>query len=158
MVSFELSMTNLIITAAILILAVLYVVILLKMKPSKEKEDFRKKIFVAQKREPSRDEPVFVNSLKTEEKAPPKTTQTQTDPEKIRLSSTKIPSTSAPIDKNQMAPKHVVEPANQPSTRECAHHFGYLRELPKNTQIPGECLGCPQIVECMITSIYEKRV
>jgi len=35
---------------------------------------------------------------------------------------------------------------------ECAHHFGYLRTLPKNTPIPDECLGCTRIMECFIRS------
>jgi len=36
--------------------------------------------------------------------------------------------------------------------KDCLHHFGYLNELPKNTPIPGECFGCPKIVDCLITA------
>ena len=35
---------------------------------------------------------------------------------------------------------------------ECAHHFGYLRTLPKNTPIPDECFGCTRIMECFMQS------
>jgi len=35
-------------------------------------------------------------------------------------------------------PKHV-----------CSHSFGHLSALPKNASIPSECLGCPQIIECL---------
>ena len=31
----------------------------------------------------------------------------------------------------------------------CPHKFGYLRSLPKNTPIPDECFGCSQIIECL---------
>jgi len=33
--------------------------------------------------------------------------------------------------------------------RDCPHFFGYVRNLPKNTPIPDDCLGCPWIVECL---------
>jgi len=31
----------------------------------------------------------------------------------------------------------------------CPHYFGYLREHPKNTPIPNECLTCVKIMECL---------
>ena len=31
----------------------------------------------------------------------------------------------------------------------CAHHSGYLKERPKNTPIPEECLTCSKMIECM---------
>jgi hypothetical protein len=43
------------------------------------------------------------------------------------------------------------------SEKECAHQFGYLYALPKNTSIPNECLGCPKIVECLTASIVPKK-
>jgi hypothetical protein len=33
--------------------------------------------------------------------------------------------------------------------QECVHHFGYLRNLPKNTPVPDECFGCPKILRCL---------
>lgn len=32
----------------------------------------------------------------------------------------------------------------------CPHHFGYLKEHPKNTPIPNECLTCTKIMECLV--------
>lgn len=32
---------------------------------------------------------------------------------------------------------------------ECAHHFGYLKNLPKNTPVPDECFGCKKILRCL---------
>ncbi len=37
----------------------------------------------------------------------------------------------------------------------CLHFFGYLRNMPKNTLIPDDCLGCSKIVECMYHVVLE---
>ncbi len=37
----------------------------------------------------------------------------------------------------------------------CLHFFGYLRNMPKNTLIPDECLGCSKMVECLYHAILE---
>ena len=34
----------------------------------------------------------------------------------------------------------------------CPHHFRYLSELPKNASIPEECLLCPKVVDCIVSS------
>jgi len=41
--------------------------------------------------------------------------------------------------------------AKQPQTgfQNCAHNFGYLRSLPKNTPVPDECFGCPKVMRCL---------
>ena len=35
---------------------------------------------------------------------------------------------------------------------ECAHYFGYLKTLPRNTPIPDKCFGCTRIMECFMQS------
>ena len=154
MITFEL-----VITVAVLILAVLYITILLKLKPSTENKDRRKRDSVADKREPApKNGLIFVNSLKTKEKTtPPQKTQTQINPQKIQHPITETAHTSAPQDRNQEAPKPVVKPENRPSNLHCPHHFGYLRTLPKNTSIPSECFGCLQVVDCMTTLKVERK-
>lgn len=39
----------------------------------------------------------------------------------------------------------------QPLTdfQKCVHHFGYLRNLPKNSAVPDECFGCPKVLRCL---------
>ncbi len=32
---------------------------------------------------------------------------------------------------------------------QCAHEFGYLRDVLKNKPIPDECFGCPRLVDCV---------
>jgi hypothetical protein len=46
---------------------------------------------------------------------------------------------------NKQAPKNTDD-------KDCLHFFGYLGGLPKNTSIPGECFGCPKIVDCLIAT------
>ena len=158
MITSEFSIFDLVTMVAVLVLAVLYVTILLKLKPSTENEDKHKKDLLAKKQEPPPDGLIFVNSLKTKEKAkPPQRTQTPISPQKIRQPLTKTARPSAPPDKNQEAPKPMVVESRS-SNSHCVHHFGYLRELPKNTPIPSECLGCPQVVECMTTLKVDKKL
>ena len=33
--------------------------------------------------------------------------------------------------------------------KKCVHHFGYLRNHPKNIPIPDECFGCPKALRCL---------
>jgi DNA-directed RNA polymerase subunit RPC12/RpoP len=33
---------------------------------------------------------------------------------------------------------------------ECAHHFGYLENLPKEATIPDECLTCSKLLQCFV--------
>jgi len=40
----------------------------------------------------------------------------------------------------------------QAGFQECAHHFGYLRNLPRNTPVPDECFGCPRVMRCLFES------
>ena len=40
-------------------------------------------------------------------------------------------------------------PQPQVGFQNCLHHFGYLKSLPKNTPVPDECFGCPQVMECL---------
>ena len=38
---------------------------------------------------------------------------------------------------------------------ECRHFFGYLKKIPKNTQIPDECFGCHRMVDCLYYDVSE---
>jgi len=41
--------------------------------------------------------------------------------------------------------KHVGKPP-----KECAHHFGYLKSLPKEAAIPDGCLTCSNLLQCFV--------
>lgn len=54
----------------------------------------------------------------------------------------------APIQKRRVrASLNQDQPIVETAT-ECKHQLGYLRTLPGNAPIPGECFGCDQIIEC----------
>jgi hypothetical protein len=38
-------------------------------------------------------------------------------------------------------------------TPQCTHHYGYLSERQTREEIPGECITCTQILDCMLKSI-----
>lgn len=40
-------------------------------------------------------------------------------------------------------------PNPQTTSPGCLHSFGYLRSLPKNTPVPDECFGCPNVMRCL---------
>jgi len=33
---------------------------------------------------------------------------------------------------------------------ECVHHYGYLKNLPREATIPDECLTCPKLLQCFV--------
>jgi hypothetical protein len=37
-------------------------------------------------------------------------------------------------------------------SQNCAHEFGYLKDLPRNTPVPNECFGCPRVMQCLFPS------
>lgn len=39
------------------------------------------------------------------------------------------------------------------STSLCPHHFGYLRQRPRDQEMPEECLACENIVDCMLSEL-----
>jgi len=147
MLPFDLS-SNVVLIAVIAVILIIYAILLVKLKPSKETEsplnrytERKKKATIEPKRQEKPAKPPETNKIMEEESVGAR----------ISTSQDKIPKT----------PKHVARSENQSSNYNsyCLHHFGYLRKLPKSTPIPDECLGCPQAVECMTTlKVTEKLV
>lgn len=40
----------------------------------------------------------------------------------------------------------------------CIHHFGYLSSRPKDYPIPQECIICQRLGDCMVATVYVKKV
>lgn len=81
------------------------------------------------------------HTSKTPQKPPP-VVQTEETPEK---SSERVEALT--VIKEERVPTSSPHPRQRP--RECPHFFGYLREIPRNTTMPDECLGCPRMLECL---------
>jgi len=79
------------------------------------------------------------------------TTQTQRGPEKP----------SEPVKPQKIIEKRQVPTAPQKQLQErppgCLHFFGYLRNIPKNTLIPDECLGCSKMMECQELNAFRRE-
>lgn len=42
--------------------------------------------------------------------------------------------------------------------KECGHHFGYLKGLPREAAIPDECLTCSKLLQCFVTKENDVEV
>ena len=40
----------------------------------------------------------------------------------------------------------------------CLHYFGYLSSRPKDSPIPQECIICQRLGDCMVATVYVKKV
>jgi len=139
MFPFALSLFDTGLLIVIVVLMVLYLIVLVKLKPSTGGEKTLK-----------------TNSLKRNIKkvfSIQRGNKPETQYENRQEPAEEVETVERPEPKS--APPSKVEKTefrqnSQPSG--CPHHFGYLREHPKNTPIPNECLTCTKIVECLVVA------
>jgi len=165
MLSFEFSVFDLVLSVSVMVLIVLFVTTLLKLNPSNENKPSRSEEAFEQEQEqetalPAPQQPAAPVSWQSTEGAISQRTQ-QTP--RLLVSAT-VEGASHESLEHIPKPSENKEPHKQLKTttstkqvskssdaKDCLHHFGYLNELPKNTPIPGECFGCPKIVDCLVT-------
>jgi hypothetical protein len=136
MFPFALSLFDTGLLIILVILVLLYLVVLIKLKPSAGGEKIMKTKSLKQNvREASsterRDNPVI---------------QPESRKESVERGKA--------IERPKPAPTGSVETENPDFSRNnnssgCPHRFGYLKEHPKHTPIPNECLTCTRIMECL---------
>ena len=146
MFPFEPSFIGIALLVAITVIIILYVTLLLRLKPPTETTIKR-----PPKKEPSTKEPVkplaTQPELSVEEQKSPKR---PTVPGKTKSAIlVEISETPEKPSEHIEAPESTEETPASARPPECPHYFGYLKKLPKNAQIPDECLGCPRLVECI---------
>jgi len=202
MVSFEITVIDIILMIAITILITLYVTLLIKLKPSTKTtiDEYAKnqqkrqatspqtpplKTFKDHKPSIQTSKPITIaeaiqmrqTSTTTIETAKepqvPKTTKTPKAPivyienQKNIEQKQEVPKTSEKLEapktekEQPPTPLPIQTPTSRPmsidmglpkGSQDCAHHFGYLKTLPRNTPIPDECFGCTRIMECFMQS------
>lgn len=60
------------------------------------------------------------------------------------------------VEKQESSSQVPVKPPEPPerlketNSTECAHHFGYLKNHPKNEPMPDECLTCSKLLQCLL--------
>jgi hypothetical protein len=122
----------------IIAILVLYLIVLIKLKPSNEGKEILEKNLSNNN---------ISKGFSTERRSNP---QTYNEPQKESVEKAELTRGTEPVKRP--------EPASPPNktgflkeTRKsgCPHHFRYLGEHPKNTPIPNECLTCVKIMECL---------
>ncbi len=136
MFPFALSLFNTGLLITIVILLLLYLVVLIKLKPSTVGEKIVKTKPLKQKIRKSfsterRNNPVIYHGNREE---PAERVEAIERPKSMSTVSVETEKTEFSRD-------------TRPSG--CPFHFGYLKEHPKNTPIPNECLTCAKIMECL---------
>jgi len=115
----------------------LYLIVLVKLKPSTEgektpktgslKQTIRKTFSTERQKRP-------VISYKTREKSA----------EKVKAIERPKPVSTVSVETKKTEFSRGTQPSG------CPYHFGYLRQHPKNTPIPNECFTCTKIMECLV--------
>jgi hypothetical protein len=114
----------------------LYLIVLIKLKPSTERKKALKtespkrsiqKAFSAEKRK----NPVMYHENRGK------------TAERVEVIKRLKPVSGVPSETEKTEFSQETQPSG------CPYHFGYLREHPKNTPIPNECLTCTKIMECL---------
>jgi len=132
--------TGLMITVVALL--VLYLIVLIKLKPSSkvkeilETNSLKKKIPENPSNE-RRSSPRIYNEPQEEWGEMVEPTEETGETESLERPEPALPPIKTEISK-------------ETPNSGCPHHFGYLREHPKNTPIPNECLTCTKIMECLM--------
>ena len=172
MLSFELSVFDLVLSLGVIVLIVLFVTTLWKLNPTKENAQSEDEEINIDEREPM--VPYQANQTKSQLDAQPdrvgtwqgsgrQISQSAPPASKLVVSATTEGTSQMGVEQAQK-PSEYVEPPKQTKTavspkptqknatdKDCLHHFGYLNSLPRNTPIPGECFGCQRIVDCLVT-------
>jgi len=160
----DLSVLNISLMAVIAIILAFYAIFLVKLKPTKEYEstsnrDFEKGEETVMKPKRPMKQTMPAKTKKTTNEDPASTVENQEIPEEP------VESVQTRTHVEERARELTQEIQKRKKNKEtkksfflfgkkdfegCAHKFGYLRSLPKNTPIPDECFGCPQILECLM--------
>lgn len=157
MFPFELSLVNIALTAGISVMILLYAIFIVKLKPQKETEitsnvNFEKKR-KNKRRSKEIERPIKVIKTKRiamEASTPP--AKIESVPEQSVESVQRELSLESELTqkKKEIDEKRAFLLFGKRDFEGCSHKFGYLKNLPKNTPIPNECFGCPQILECLM--------
>ena len=136
MFPFVLSLFDTGLLVIIVILMLLYLIVLIKLKPSTggekiaETKSLKQNVRKASSTE-RRNNPVIY----------PENREEHAERGKAIESPTSVPTVSVETERPSFSRN------NQSSG--CPHRFGYLKEHPKHTPIPNECLTCTRIMECL---------
>jgi len=154
---------NIVLIVATAIIIISYAILIIKLKPSIETKpsinrhpERRKNTQIeptrlgkpttpAETKKITNEEPVSPVETQETLEEPTESIQTKTQPETAEIAETRE---KHEPKKDEEAKKSFLL-FGEKNFEGCPHKFAYLNSLPKNTPIPDECFGCPQIVECL---------
>jgi hypothetical protein len=130
--------TGLMIT--IVTLLVLYLIVLIKLKPSTQSKEILKTNL------PKKNIP---KKLSTERRSNP---QIYDEPQEESVEKAEPPEVTESVERPEPTPPIPIKTEISKENRNsgCPYYFGYLGEHPRNTPIPNECLTCTKIMECLL--------
>jgi len=133
---FALSLFDFGLLIIVVILVLFYLIVLIKLKPSTEGEKTPRTKSLKQN---------IHESFSTELRSSP-VVHHENREEPVEMFKAIERPESAPTA--SVDAKKAASPRNNQSSG-CPYRFGYLKEHPKNTPIPNECLTCTRIMECL---------
>ncbi len=138
-------------TATIGAVLVLYVAFLNKLRPSEDTPSNMHKSSGGNESD-SPERPATLEAAEPKEETLEVTTSTQqeTGDDMIEIEVDAAEAENAKGKKREKASKKAFFLFGKGDFETCKHKFGHLKTLPKNTPIPDECFGCPQILECLM--------
>ena len=86
-----------------------------------------------------------------------------TEPQQAMLIATQRLKVNNPTKTVNSPVKYTTKEENEAAHEErffsgCLHHFGYLSSRPKDSPIPQECIICQRLGDCMVATVYVKKV
>ena len=170
---FEFSLYDVILMAGVFLLIVLYVALLIYLKPSlhtEKSKDLSLETEMPVRTQPSQEEESVEPPLKPitaiEPEEASEETLASTEPAEdldveVETLEAVLPATPKEVRETEKTiTEEVEEPPRKrgpPGSPGCTHYFGYLAEIPKNNPIPDGCLGCLRLMECLIKRPVELK-
>ena len=154
---------NIVLIVATAIIIISYAILIIKLKPSIETEpstnrylERRKSTPIEPKRLGKSTSPAETEKITSEESASAvETLKKPTESIQTKAHAETAETAEIAETEEEQKPKQDEEAKKsfflfgEKNFEGCPHKYGYLNSLPKNTPIPDECFGCPQIVECL---------
>jgi len=120
----------------VVILVLFYLIVLIKLKPSTEGEKTLKTKSLKQN---------IRKSFSTERQSNPVMPHETREEPVERFEATERPESTPTVSVETEKPEF----SRNNHSSGCPHRFGYLKEHPKHTPIPNECLTCTRLMECL---------
>ncbi len=152
-----------VLTFVVSIILILYIVVMMKLKPTSENDEQADRLTKVRANKTS-ESSVVKNTTKqvgtrtTINKAPASASRTTVSKASAISTSPEMSGVSGTTANEQSAKKKSFLLFGEANFGGCNHSFGHLKTLPKNTPIPDECFGCPEILACMRQSEDKQKL